>query len=792
MNESGDTIVEENIPETLSPNHNMSSVLSPRNSPTINKSSVIEELVDHVDDENIVMEESKLKHGGINELQEEESIVAAVSHEIRIMKSITTPPRPSKKKLVKSNSSSENKNVIVGEKTEEKQLSPHSLSVQELIRTTQNLIGNLDIQLPKEFSNSSSNKSNKSNNNVKQRKQIKHNNYGNNMIMLKPQVPSTSTFKTSASATNISKRDLRMQRQLDTTAAVSAARNIMAERARDRMLKKEHDKLVARLLKEKEMKAQEEERKRRSENKRQVIEREKSERMQNVKRWQIERDAAAKAKLEKEEQLKQRKIEQKLKLKEARKKRMKKKKLENTSQQYNNLQHTPLNNNNTITETTSTITLGSEPGSDNYALDSMISQYISISSGLRAQLHITELRLASRARVAKRGREIDAESLGTKISSPSKTEKAYDIVSRVRKLLSTVDEELPTLHHLLSDVEFLAKPKLTRSAIKDQHGCSAGGKGESSYLTSTPPIIRKSQEVLRSVINFEAKSPEMRSSRSMYNSNNVSRNTGAKNASPGQASSAFLDFNEITSRSKQALLFNENDDDGSTDRSDDTDHNNNGSSDWEVNAVRNHINKRVHGEQNLSKRSPNGTRVKSSGSKSRSRSKKRDEGRIKSQKSKSARSATSSSTSALSRMPKISRNLSVAEIRAIKQKKIANGGIKLAFQATKTAKRKNGRFNGLDNNNNDIKPEDEIRNLKKVKKKKKVRTKKKIKKVQALSIVKNDDTHAKRNVESLIENKNRFDDYNCNGSSNDGMENSKSTSDLSTVYANHPGITFIP
>ena len=38
-------------------------------------------------------------------------------------------------------------------------------------------------------------------------------------------------------------------------------------------------------------------------------------------------------------------------------------------------------------------------------------EYISISSGLRAKLHITELRLASRAEVAKRGRELDAESL---------------------------------------------------------------------------------------------------------------------------------------------------------------------------------------------------------------------------------------------------------------------------------------------------------------------------------------------------------------------------------------------
>ena len=120
-----------------------------------------------------------------------------------------------------------------------------------------------------------------------------------------------------------------------------------------------------------------------------------------------------------------------MKLKEARK-------TEDETKEAANIQSSPSNNSTGNFETVSG--LGSEPGSDNYALDSMISQYISISSGLRAQLHITELRLASRARVAKRGRELDAESLGTKISSPSKSERAYEIVSRVRKLLSTVDE----------------------------------------------------------------------------------------------------------------------------------------------------------------------------------------------------------------------------------------------------------------------------------------------------------------------------------------------------------------
>ena len=104
----------------------------------------------------------------------------------------------------------------------------------------------------------------------------------------------------------------------------------------------------------------------------------------------------------------------------------------------------------------------------------------------------------------KRGRELDAESLGTKISSPSKSERAYEIVSRVRKLLSTVDEELPTLHHLLSDVDFLAKPSVARSAVKAHHGVDSRD-GQASQVATTPPIVRKSQEVLRSVMNFKQK-----------------------------------------------------------------------------------------------------------------------------------------------------------------------------------------------------------------------------------------------------------------------------------------------
>ena len=87
--------------------------------------------------------------------------------------------------------------------------------------------------------------------------------------------------------------------------------------------------------------------------------------------------------------------------------------------------------------------------------------------------------MASRARLAKRGREIEEELVGGQ-KSPSKTEKAHVKVMRVRKLLAEIDEELPTLHYLLADVEFLARPNK---------------KAE----PRTPPAVARSREVLESI-----------------------------------------------------------------------------------------------------------------------------------------------------------------------------------------------------------------------------------------------------------------------------------------------------
>ena len=55
----------------------------------------------------------------------------------------------------------------------------------------------------------------------------------------------------------------------------------------------------------------------------------------------------------------------------------------------------------------------------------------------------------------------------------------------------------------------------------------------------------------------------------------------------------------------------------------------------------------------------------------------------------------------------------------------------------------------------------------------------------------------------VVQNNNRFDVYNSDDARSQGASNSgggqpgivakaKSTTDLSSVYANHPGITFIP
>ena len=145
MDDSDDIVVEENIPETLSPGSHQQHTSSPTVSPKAidnNSKNIVEEIGSNaVEDEGMLLQRDFL--GGEND----SSMIS--DHQVRVMKSIRTPPPPSKKKQIKSNSSKE--------ATEQKQLSPHSLSVQELIKTTQNLIGNLDIKLPKRHSGSTDN-----------------------------------------------------------------------------------------------------------------------------------------------------------------------------------------------------------------------------------------------------------------------------------------------------------------------------------------------------------------------------------------------------------------------------------------------------------------------------------------------------------------------------------------------------------------------------------------------------------------------------------------------------------
>merc|ERR1711991_1238513 len=150
--------------------------------------SIIEELVDGAEeDNNIKLEEEVvvLESDHVNIIKVQESIVTTVNQEMKVMKSVTTPPPPSKKKLTTTttnNNGDNNKHEV--EKTEEKQLSPHSLSVQELIKTTQNLIGNLDIQLPKDFGRNRNSKDNKKSN---KKTYNNHNSNRNTRILIKQQ-----------------------------------------------------------------------------------------------------------------------------------------------------------------------------------------------------------------------------------------------------------------------------------------------------------------------------------------------------------------------------------------------------------------------------------------------------------------------------------------------------------------------------------------------------------------------------------------------------------------------------
>ena len=506
---SADDNVEEDIPETMSP----VSVKS-----TTSDHSFFGEVEDH----------------SIEEVEEEESLSAACLVDVDRGEKCSSDS-PSKGEH--DTSSTLPAEEIVGahaQYTDKQQESPSkksskresdTLSIEELIKTTQSLCGGvraMTMPTPPQVS-------------AWQRGDRKP----SEPLLKKSPIFFQRGSAVGAGGTKMEVGRIHYNGGEDTKLSYVQTRDAMADRAKDRQLKKEHDKLVAKLLEEKARKAEEEEEQRKQKAKKQILDKERQMRSMKVRQWQEERALAAQANLKNKELEVKKKEEQKekfLQAKKARRRRLQAEKQAVSPESGKQAMH------NHATGDSTNVHLGSEPGSENFALDSLISQYIGVSSSLRAQLHITELRLASRARVARREREAHEEE--TSSSSPlSQAEKAHEAVSRVRKLLTSVDEELPTLHHMLSDVEFLAQPN------------APNWRNREATKPSTPPIVRQSRGVLQNLSHtsyFRGPSDSAEDT-ALSTKKKVGKKRDLQNVvsmSPGAESSAFLNFNDAVETSK--------------------------------------------------------------------------------------------------------------------------------------------------------------------------------------------------------------------------------------------------
>ena len=705
-----DEAIEENIPETS---------FSPKSSLGSPKYGGDDNIPDEVEEDEALSAEQLIHISSPDKATQQQLANSAVEEEEIPSTSNgaaepTTPVRPT--------NTAEEEEAEAPPKTE---LSPHALSVQELIRTTQSLIGDLSIHAPTPpqmnawkkqqkaaagYRTSSSSKTSSAGG--KSRSPTMRAAYNPSLanqlvetVMGGAGASSSVALGRAGTKAELGKIDSVAQ---NSKATMSAARDMMADRSRDRQLKKEHDKLVARLLEAKQKQKDDEEKEEKEVAKKKRIEKEVAARAVKVRQWQEERSSAVQAQVKQKEDQQRKKEESRKKLKEARKARKRRARRDRAQERPSDDERAQPDR-----KPSAAVTLGSEPGSENYALDSLIAQYISISSSLRAQLHITELRLASRARLAKRGREIEEELVGG-AKSPTKSEKAHTKVMRVRKLLTEVDEELPTLHYLLADVEFLARPNRRAEP-------------------TTPPAVTRSREVLQSIQQQQSGAGSYESYINGGPNGGSTDDAAAENGraamprakkkkkrakklvptSPGAESSAFLDFNDAVERSKGGFAT-------STPFSP---------------PPRNKARKVPGSVSPINKNA----RGKSKSARLRSHRKRAED----------AYGAGGGGARPVSKKPAITKSLSVADIREIKRRRAMGGRLAFQKETASSASRRDG----------------EKRERKKKRKKKKA---------------------VKAATESRADERDEIDE--TAGS----RQQKKSADDFSSLYANHPSITFIP
>ena len=102
-------------------------------------------------------------------------------------------------------------------------------------------------------------------------------------------------------------------------------------------------------------------------------------------------------------------LEKKQRRAEARRQKRQMSEMSNRNNKDSNSNNSNSNNNQTQQAQHTQHTQHTPVGGPDNGLDSLITQYIAISSSLRAQLHVTQLRIATRMRVAPKNDDGDGE-----------------------------------------------------------------------------------------------------------------------------------------------------------------------------------------------------------------------------------------------------------------------------------------------------------------------------------------------------------------------------------------------
>ena len=89
-------------------------------------------------------------------------------------------------------------------------------------------------------------------------------------------------------------------------------------------------------------------------------------------------------------------------------------------------------------------------------LDALITDYIAVSSSLRAQLHVTQLRIATRMKLNNNEGVSGVNDGGVGSASKTRSAKAaHDAIALTREHLEQVDKDLPAVHTHLAEMGFL-------------------------------------------------------------------------------------------------------------------------------------------------------------------------------------------------------------------------------------------------------------------------------------------------------------------------------------------------